>query len=207
MQKTIVIVEDNETLIKSLVYSIEETQNYKVLNTYLSGEDAVSNISQNVPDLIIMDIQLSGSMNGIECTSILKKRFPAVDILMLTVFDDSDQVFDALRAGACGYMTKNTSVNELIAALDQAAIGGAPMSFKIARMVLNSFTKNYDTPLTDKEDEVLNILAKGGSYKTAANTMDVSVETVKYHIKNIYVKLQVNSKEEAIEYARKNKWI
>ena len=126
---------------------------------------------------------------------------------MLTVFDDSDQVFDALRAGACGYMTKNTSVNELIAALDQAAIGGAPMSFKIARMVLNSFTKNYDTPLTDKEDEVLNILAKGGSYKTAANTMDVSVETVKYHIKNIYVKLQVNSKEEAIEYARKNKWI
>ncbi|MFN8437698.1 MAG: response regulator transcription factor [Cytophagales bacterium] len=207
MQKTIVIVEDNETLIKSLVYSIEETQNYKVLNTYLSGEDAVSNISQNVPDLIIMDIQLSGSMNGIECTSILKKRFPAVDILMLTVFDDSDQVFDALRAGACGYMTKNTSVNELIAALDQAAIGGAPMSFKIARMVLNSFTKNYNTPLTDKEDEVLNILAKGGSYKTAANTMDVSVETVKYHIKNIYVKLQVNSKEEAIEYARKNKWI
>ena len=81
------------------------------------------------------------------------------------------------------------------------------MSFKIARMVLNSFTKNYNTPLTDKEDEVLNILAKGGSYKTAANTMDVSVETVKYHIKNIYVKLQVNSKEEAIEYARKNKWI
>jgi DNA-binding NarL/FixJ family response regulator len=205
--KNIVLVEDNEELTKPLVYSIQSTNKYKVLHTYTSGEDAIKNIAQNIPHLIIMDIELNGKMNGIECTAIIKKQYPQIDILMLTVFDESDQVFEALRAGACGYMTKTTSITEIINALDQASDGGAPMSHKVARMVLNTFAKNLDSPLTEKEDRIINLLAKGGSYKTAANEFEVSIETIKYHIKNIYIKLHVNNKEDAIELARKNKWI
>ncbi len=205
--KDIVIVEDNEALLNPLVFAINSTQNYKVVKTYNSGEDAVKDLHNHIPHLMIMDIQLAGHMSGIECTALIKKALPQVDILMLTVFDDSEQVFEALKAGACGYMTKTTSVSDIINALDQASAGGAPMSFNIARMVLGSFVKNHNTPLTDKEDKILNMLAKGASYKTAANTLNISTETVKYHIKNIYIKLQVNTKEDAIELARKNKWI
>ena len=205
--KNIVIIENNVELIKPLTYSIESTQKYKIVANYLSGEEAVQEIAKNVPHLIIMDIELDGTMNGIECTAIIKKQYPQIDILMLTVFDDSDQVFDALRAGACGYMTKTASVTEIINALDQTTNGGAPMSHKIARMVLSSFTKNLNSPLTEKEDVILNLLSQGGSYKTAANKFNVSVETIKYHIKNMYIKLHVNNKEDAIEMARKNNWI
>lgn len=205
--KNILIIEDNEELINPLMFSINSTSNYKVVKTFSSGEEALKNIANYLPQLIIMDIELNGKMNGIECTALIKKQYPQIDILMLTVFDDSDLVFDALRAGACGYMTKTSSITEIISALDQASAGGAPMSHKIARLVLSSFSKNHNSPLTDKEDKILNLLAKGGSYKTAANEFDVSVETVKYHIKNIYIKLHVNNKEDAIEKARQNKWI
>lgn len=205
--KNVVIVEDNEALIKPLAFAIESTERYKVVATYTNAEDVQTMIHNNLPDIVIMDIQLSGELDGIDCTFYLKKNFPKIDVLMLTVFDNGDQVFDALKAGACGYMTKTSSVQEIINALDEASIGGAPMSFKIARMVLNTFNKNYDTPLTTKEDEVLNLLAKGGSYKTAASTMEISPETVKFHIKNIYVKLHVNNKKDAIEIARKNNWV
>jgi DNA-binding NarL/FixJ family response regulator len=205
--KKIILVEDNEELKVPLIFSIESTQKYHVINTFSSGEDVLKQIGASVPDIVIMDIELQGKMNGIECTAALKKIYPSLDVLMLTVFDDSDQVFEALRAGACGYMTKTTSNTEIIAALDEASAGGAPMSFKIARLVLNSFNKNQDSPLTKKEDEILNLLAKGASYKTAANLLSIATETVKYHIKNIYVKLQVNTKEDAIELARKKRWI
>lgn len=205
--KKIVIIEDNEELKSTLVFALEASSNYSVLKTYSFGEDAASQISEHLPDIIIMDIGLKGKMDGIECTSLIKKKHPQIDILMLTVFDDSEQVFEALKAGACGYMTKNTSVTEIINAIDQASKGGAPMSFKIARMVLGTFNKNHNSPLTEKEDEVLNLLARGGSYKTTANQLNITIETVKFHIKNIYMKLQVNSKEDAIVKARKNNWI
>jgi DNA-binding NarL/FixJ family response regulator len=205
--KSIVIIEDNLELERALVYSIESTTKFKVLKTFQSCEDAIKNIKSYLPEIIIMDIELNGEMNGIECTSIIKKQYPNIDILMLTVFEDSEQVFDALRAGACGYMTKTSSINEIINALEQATLGGAPMSNKIARMVLSSFNKKFDSPLTEKEDKILNLLARGCSYKTAANELNISVETVKFHIKNIYIKLHVNNKEDAIELARKNRWI
>lgn len=206
--KNIVLVEDNEELKKPLVYAIESTQKYKVLDTYSTGEEAIKNLNRTcLPHIVIMDIGLGGKMNGISCTSMLKKAYPQLDILMLTVFDDSELVFDALRAGACGYMTKTTSLNETLNALDQASAGGAPMSSKIARMVLNTFNKNQNSPLTEKEYEVISLLSKGASYKTVANHLNIMPETVKSHIKNIYIKLQVNSKEDAIELARKNNWI
>ncbi len=205
--KKLIIVEDNIELVKPLVFAIESTLNYNVLKTYSKAEEAIKDIKNNLPDIIIMDIELNGKMNGIECTGIIKKQFPEIDILILTVFDDNVQVFDALRAGACGYMTKTSSLSDIVNAIEQASNGGAPMSHKIARMVLSSFNKNLNSPLTEKEDKVLNLLAKGGSYKTAAIDLNVSVETIKYHIKNIYIKLHVNNKEDAIELARKNNWI
>lgn len=203
----IVIIEDNLELKDSLIYSIESTGKYKVLNTYTSGEEAVIDISQNIPQYIIMDIDLKGKMDGIECTALIKKKYPQIDVLILTVFDDSERVFDALKAGASGYMTKTAALDDVINALEQTAKGGAPMSYKIAKLVLNSFSKNLNSPFTDKENKVINLLAKGGSYKSVANELEVSVETVKYHIKNIYIKLQVNNKEDAIELSRKNNWI
>jgi DNA-binding NarL/FixJ family response regulator len=205
--KNIVIIEDNEELLKPLIYSIESGGKFRVLKTFSTGEQAVKEIHHFLPNLIIMDIELKGKMNGIECTSILKKQYPQIDVLMLTVFDDSEQVFEALRAGACGYMTKTSSITEIINAIDQAVSGGAPMSNKVARMVLDSFTKKLDSPFTAREDRILNYLARGGSYKTAANELEVSVETIKFHIKNIYIKLHVNNKEDAIELARKNRWV
>lgn len=205
--KNIVIVEDNIELITPLVYAIESTQKYSVLKTYSTAEEAIKDIKNHLPHIIIMDIELNGKINGIECTGIIKKQFPQIDILILTVFDESVQVFEALRAGACGYMTKTSTLSEIVNALEQASNGGAPMSHKIARMVLSSFNKNLNSPLTEKEDKILNLLAKGGSYKTAAIDFNVSVETIKYHIKNIYIKLHVNNKEDAIELARKNNWI
>jgi len=206
--KNIVLVEDNEELQKPLVYAIESTQKYKVVDTYSTGEEVVKSFTRKtLPHIVIMDIGLAGKMNGINCTAMLKKSYPQLDILILTVFEDSELVFDALRAGACGYMTKTTSLNETLYALDQASAGGAPMSSKIARMVLSSFNKNQDSPLTEKEYEVISLLSKGASYKTVANQLNIMPETVKSHIKNIYIKLQVNSKEDAIELARKNNWI
>lgn len=205
--RDIVIIEDNQELCCSLIFSIESTGKYRILKSYTSGEEAVKDIGKNLPDFVIMDIELEGKMNGVECTSILKNKYPQIEILMLTVFDDSEQVFDALRSGACGYMTKNTNFSEIIRALDEAAAGGAPMSFKIARMVLNSFEIKNNSPLTPQENKILNLLAKGGSYKTAAIQLNISTETVKFHIKNLYIKLQVNNKEDAIELARKNKWV
>lgn len=205
--KKIVIVEDNEDILEILVSSIEATKAYSVIKTYSKAEDVLKDIKYNLPDVVIMDIQLKGKMNGVECTAALKKAYPNIDVLILTVFDDSNQVFDALKAGACGYLTKSSSILEIVAALDQLVAGGAPMSIKIARMVLQTFNKNNDSPFTEKEDTVLNMLAKGSSYKTAAGQLEVSIETIKYHIKNIYLKLQVNNKEDAIELARKNNWI
>ncbi|MCU0429660.1 MAG: response regulator transcription factor [Cytophagaceae bacterium] len=205
--KKVVIVEDNLQLSNSLQFAISSTGRYQVVGTFNTGEETCSVIKQLMPDIIIMDIQLSGKMNGIECTQRINNLFPKIDILMLTVFEDNDQVFDALKAGASGYITKNASMEEIIEAMNQALLGGAPMSFNIARMVLKSFSKKYDSPLSDKENKVLNILANGGSYKTAANQLNLSVDTIKYHIKNIYDKLHVSNKEDAIETARKRRWI
>ncbi|MFN8438186.1 MAG: response regulator transcription factor [Cytophagales bacterium] len=203
----IILIEDNVVLTQPLVYSINSTQKYRVINTFISAEDALEKINDDIPDIVIMDIQLGGQMSGIDCTALLKKKFPEIDILILTVFEDSDYIFDALKAGACGYLTKTSSVTEIVNALELASNGGAPMSNKIARMVLNSFCKNTNSPLSEREESILSILSRGGSYKTAANEFNVSVDAIKYHIRNVYIKLEVNNKEDAISLARKNKWV
>ena len=158
------------------------------------------------PHIILMDIHLPG-MSGIECTQKLSTKIPDTQILMLTIQDDDDSIFDSLCAGASGYLLKGTPPAQLIAALEEAHKGGAPMSPKIARKVVKSFRVSSKSPLSDRETEVLKLLCKGENYRSIAEALFVSTNTIKAHIKNIYQKLHVNTRAEAVSKALKDKLI
>ena len=147
------------------------------------------------------------AIDGIEGIQKIKKTNPEIHIIVITVHEDSEMVFEALCAGASGYITKNANHSRLLDAIDEVQSGGAPMSTQIARMVVSSFQKNQNSPLTARETEVLELIAKGKSYSVIADELFVHKETVKSHIKNIYFKLHVNCKADALEIARKNKLI
>ncbi len=202
----IVIVEDNDAVREGFSLIINSVSNYLVVNSYDNAEDAIKNVRKDKPDVILMDLELPG-MNGIEAISIIKKDSPHIDLIVNTIYENSDLVFKALVAGASGYITKNTSHTELLDAIEEVINGGAPMSSKIAKMVVASFQKNHNSPLSARETEVLELLAKGKSYSMIADELFVTKETAKSHIKNIYSKLQVNSKSEAIAKATKDKLI
>ena len=153
-----------------------------------------------------MDIELPG-MSGIDAIPKIKAILPDTHVVVVTVYENDDLVFKALCEGASGYLTKNTPSAKLIESLKELDSGGAPMSTNIARMVVSSFHKNRQTPLTARELEVLELLSSGKSYSTIATQLFIDKETVKSHIKNIYLKLEVHSKAEAIEKARKSKYI
>jgi DNA-binding NarL/FixJ family response regulator len=179
---------------------------HKVVGSYDSCEKAIKNLENDQPEVILMDLDLPG-MNGIEGIQRIKKTHPEINIIVLTVHEDSEMVFEALCAGASGYITKNANHSRLLDAIDEVQTGGAPMSSQIAKMVVDSFQRNHNSPLTGRETEVLEQLAKGKSYSIIADELFIHKETVKSHIKNIYFKLHVNSKAEALEIARKNKLI
>lgn len=205
-KKRLVIVEDNEEIREGFTMLINSMSNYYVVGAYESAEEALANLASDQGQLFLMDVDLPG-MSGIEATKRIKQEKPKADIIIITVFENSRTVFDALCAGATGYLTKNTNPQELLQAIDQVASGGAPMSAKIARMVVQSFQINPVSPLTDRETEILSLMAKGQSYSNIADTLSISKETVRFHIKNIYSKLQVNSKAGAIEKASRDKLI
>jgi len=196
----LVIIEDNITLNKAFVEIINSSENYRVVNSYYNCEDALANLKDDDPDIVLMDVQLPG-MNGVQGTRIIKKTKPDVNVIMITVYENSETVFNALCAGASGYLTKNTSSDELVQALDELVNGGAPMSIHIAKMVVSSFKKNIHTDLSEREIQVLTLLSKGKSYRSIGNTLFISINTIKFHIKNIYGKLQVRTREEAIRKA------
>jgi len=202
----IIIVEDNDIIREGFELLINSMNSYEVMETFSSCEDAIKKAVKLDPDVILMDIELPG-MNGIEGTKKLKAMLPNTDIIVITIHENSDLVFQALCAGASGYMTKNTDHSKLLDAIDEVIKGGAPMSTNIARMVVESFQINQDSPLSERETQVLALLSKGKSYTVIANELFIHKETVKSHIKNIYFKLQVHSKAEAIEKAQKNKFI
>lgn len=158
------------------------------------------------PDVALMDIGLPG-MTGIEGIRILKEKLPDLDILVLTIQSESDTVFDALCAGACGYLMKDTPPAQLLDAIQESYDGGAPMSTRIARLVVKSFQIEQQTLLTTRETEVLTHLCKGKSYKMIADDLFISEETVRRHIKNIYRKLEVHSKSEAVAKAFKERLV
>ncbi|MEM9856058.1 MAG: response regulator transcription factor [Bacteroidota bacterium] len=202
----IVIVEDNDAVREGFALIINSVSNYYVVNAYDNAEDAIKNIKKDTPEIILMDLELPG-MNGIEAISIIKKSHPNIELIVNTIYENSELVFQALVAGASGYITKNTSHSQLLDAIDEVKNGGAPMSSKIAKMVVNSFQKNPNSPLSSRETQVLELLSKGKSYSMIAQELFITKETAKSHIKNIYSKLQVNSKSEAIAKATKDKLI
>ncbi len=203
----ITIVEDNKYMRASLVDYISNTNEFSVIGAYASCEEMLENINKNnKPRVVLMDIDLEG-MSGIEGVSKLKLISPKTDVIMVTVFENSDSVFNALKAGATGYLTKTIDSDYLILAIKECISGGAPMSMKIARMVTSSFNRNPKNPLSEREIEILSALAQGKSYKGVSEVFFISVDTVKYHIKSIYSKLQANSKQEAIDKARSEKYI
>ena len=206
-QKRIVLIEDDQELRECYKLMIKSVEKYLYVNSYDSCEEAFSNILKDRPDIILMDIQLTGKISGIEGTRFIKSKYPKIDVVIITVYDDSELVFEALRAGATGYLTKSYNYLELVNSLDELTRGGAPMSSKIARMVINNFHSNPNSPLSEREKDVLRLIAEGKSYSQIADLLFISKETSKTHIKNIYSKLQVNSKSEAIELAKSKRYI
>lgn len=202
----ITIVEDNEVVRDGFALLIDSVSEHQVVSTYDNCEDALKNLKKDRPTIILMDLELPG-MHGVEGTRRIKKLLPEVNIIVITVHANSELVFQALCAGASGYITKNAGHNKLLDAIAEVQKGGAPMSSQIARMVVQSFQKNTDSPLTARETEVLELLAKGKSYTVIADELFVHKETIKSHIKNIYTKLQVNSKADAIEKALRDRLI
>ena len=205
-KKRIVLVEDDLEIRNSFTLIVNSSPNYKVVNAYERGEDAIKNIKFDKPDIFLMDIELPG-INGIETTKIIKDKNPSINIIMVTVYEESELVFNALKAGASGYITKSANFMELMAALDEILKGGAPMSSKIARMVIDNFHVNPNSPLTKRETEILQFFSEGNTYTQISEILCISKETVKTHIKNIYSKLQVNNKAEAIAKASHEKLI
>lgn len=206
MKHKIMIIEDNEPLNNIFCEIINASDAFKVVGSYLNAENALMYFKDNLPDIVLMDIELP-EMNGIQCTKEIKKISPKTIVIMVTVFENSKTVFDALCAGASGYLTKSATSQKLISALNEAISGGAPMSINIAKMVVQSFQRAPETILTERETEVLTMLSQGSSYKSVALALDISPNTIKYHIKNIYDKLQVHTKEDAIKEASQRKLI
>jgi len=204
--KKVVVIEDNVSLSIGFKEVINATEDFVVTDIYHNAEDAVKNFKNDGPDIVLMDIELP-KINGIEATKALKDIKPSILILVITVYEDSEHVFDALCAGATGYLTKNASSKQIVNALHELLSGGAPMSIKIARMVVDSFKRATRSVLSDRETEVLNLLSTGKSYKSIGEALFISRNTIKFHIKNIYGKLQVNSKEDAIKKANDQRLI
>jgi len=203
----VTIIEDNIPLAEGFKEAINKTESFKVVSVYDNCEDAIKNINDDIADIFLMDIELPG-MNGVEGTLKIKKLTPKAIILIVTVHENSAIVFDALCAGATGYLTKNITPEQLINALGETASGGAPMSIKIAKMVVSSFQKQpSEITLSEREKEVLTLLAEGNSYSVIAEKLFISKNTIKFHLKNIYSKLQVNSNILAIQKANKENLI
>ncbi len=206
LKRRVVIVEDDKILRESYETIVNSSDKFLVVGTYKNGEDAISDLGKKKPDIILMDIELPG-LNGIEATHLIKDRSPQTEIVMVTVYEDNDLVFNALKAGASGYITKSANYLELLSALEEITKGGAPMSTKIARMVIHNFHQNPNSPLTKREKTVLELLSEGKTYSQISTILEISPETAKTHIRNIYSKLQVNKKSDAIEIATQHKLI
>jgi two-component system, NarL family, nitrate/nitrite response regulator NarL len=212
MQKepvAIAIVEDNPDLRDGLAELVKGAPDCSLSGAYGSVEDFLAAIEKIRPSLVLMDIGLPG-LSGIEGLKALKAMRPEVDVLMLTVFEDESKIFDAVCAGASGYLLKKTPSAKILEAIREIREGGAPMTAKVAMKVLTLFRssppeRKPDFQLTERELEVLGCLVMGSSYKMIADQCSISLDTVRSHIRHIYEKLHVNSKAQAIEKARKNK--
>ena len=205
MSTSVSIVEDNDKLRGTLARVISRAEGFKCVSDYGSAEDALADLPKVKPDVVLMDINLPG-MNGVECVRQLKTILPATQVIMLTVYEDTDNIFNALAAGASGYMLKRTPAKELIEAMKDVQRGGSPMTTHIARKVVLSFQKspgqqqaaNELAELSEREQQVLDLLAQGLIYKEIGEKLNISYETVHTYIRRIYEKLQVRTRTEAV---------
>ncbi len=202
----LVIIEDDQTIREGYTYLINNTSPYSVVNTYSSFDIAKNKILKDQPDVIILDIQMPGT-NGIDAIPQLKKLLPQVYIIMLTVHETEKIILEALANGASGYFTKNTPSSKIIDAIKEVLQGGGPMSPGVAKKVITSLQKNPDSPLTKRETQILSLITRGKDRSQIATELFIETETVKTHIKNIYVKLNVNSKADAIKVAKNNRLV
>ena len=202
------IVEDDSVIRENLRDLINEVEGYKCIGNYATCESLIDDLENNLPDVILMDIDLPG-MSGIEGITTIKELHPDIDIVMLTVHEDAELVFKAIKVGACGYLDKSAPEQKILNSIKEVYDGGAPMTTKIARMVVGSFQKNTgnNSELTDREKDVLGQLCNGNAYREISENLFISVGTVRHHIKNIYNKLHVHSKSQAVAKAIRERLI
>ena len=201
MMTTVAIVEDNAIIRQTLARWIAAAPGYRCVGTFGTGEEALAQLPHLAPDVVIMDIQLP-NISGIACTARLRELLPKAQVIIVTVYRDYDKIFQALKAGACGYLLKRSSKEEILQAIAEVRTGGAPMSSEIARRVVTSFrqpvaTEEPSLDLSRREEEVLDLICKGYSNKEIADRLSLSVETIRTHLKRIYEKLHVRCRTEA----------
>lgn len=205
MSISLVIVEDLDEVRDGLKNFISLSSDFKILDTFKTAEEALYDLPKLQPDIVIMDISLPG-MNGIECIRQVKDKSPKTQFMMFTVYENDEKVFEALKAGASGYLLKNTGLVQLIESLKELHNGGSPMSANIARKLVTLFREQQKVTepveaLSTRENEILQLLAKGLLYKEIADQLTISVSTVRQHIHHIYEKLHVQNRTEAINKA------
>jgi DNA-binding NarL/FixJ family response regulator len=207
----VAIVEDERDIRECLSVLVNGTPGYSCTGSYRTMEEALDGLARQLPDVVLSDIGLPG-MSGIEGVKLLKARHPQLLVLMLTVYDDDERIFDAMCAGACGYLLKKTPPARLLESLKEAVQGGAPMSPEVARRVIALFRAirppdRADYQLTPHETRLLKLFVEGHNYKTAAAELGVSVNTINFHVRRIYEKLQVHSRSEAVAKALLNRLV
>lgn len=204
----VAIVDDDTKVRDSITWLLDSTEGFKCVGAYASCADALNAIADDLPDVVLMDIGMP-DQSGIECVEHLKAEYPELKFLMLTNYSDDDRIFDSLRAGAVGYLLKNSSVTKLCEAIEEAFKGGAPMSSEVAKKVLayfhNQKKSEFTAALSQREQEVLQALTEGLTDKAIADKLFISIPTVRFHLKNIYAKLHVNSRSEAVVKAMREK--
>lgn len=206
---SVAIIEDRREIRDGLAALINGSDGYRCSGSFRSMEEALERIGRDLPDVALVDIALPG-MSGIEGIRLLKERYEKVLLLMLTVYDDDDRIFDALCAGACGYLLKKTQPARLLESLKEAVAGGSPISPEVARRVVTLFqtirpSERAEYKLTPHETRVLKLLVDGHNYKTAAKELGVTVNTISFHMRRVYEKLQVHSKSEAVSKALRSR--
>jgi DNA-binding NarL/FixJ family response regulator len=208
----VAIIEDQEKIRTGLAALISGTNGFACTGIWASMEEALAGLEGAEPDIVLVDIGLPG-ISGIEGIGMLKERRPSLSLLVLTVYEDDERIFGALCAGACGYLLKGTPPARLIESLSEAMTGGAPMSPQIARRVIRHFQSARPLPaspahdLTPHEIRILRLLVEGHHYQTAADELGITVNTIRFHLRRIYEKLQVHSKAEAVAKALRERLV
>jgi len=210
MAYRIIIFDDNEERLNSVKMLLDLSEDFECAGTFKNANNVIDDIKAAHPDLVLMDIDMPGQ-SGIEATAVIRKDYPHLPVIIQTIFEENEKIFDSLRVGANGYLLKKTGPEKFLESLREALNGGAPMTGSIASKVLNYFAhelankKKYN--LTEREKQILGFLVKGYSYKLIANECDIAYNTVNNHIRNIYDKLYVNSATEAVSLAIKERLV